>query len=288
MERNVRLVLAYDGTDFHGWQTQPGQRTVQDTVEQALRRVIRHQVVLLGASRTDAGVHARGQVANFITSVDIPCDNLRRAIGGRLPKDISLYHVRDVPLSFRASRHPVAKLYRYTIHNDTDRPVGDCRQRYVYHFWNPLEVSLMREAARFLVGTHDFAAFATTGHQRLTTVRTILRAEVHRYFHEVRIDFEGEGFLYNQVRNMVGTLLEIGRGHWPIERMPAILASRDRRQAGPTAPARGLCLEWIKYNLARLPQEPAAGDLLPDEQPADTDDLPADSQHPQDNAETAQ
>jgi tRNA pseudouridine38-40 synthase len=271
MERNVRLVLAYDGTDFHGWQTQPGQRTVQDTIEQALRRVIRHQVVLLGASRTDAGVHARGQVANFITNRDIPCDNLRRAIGGRLPKDVSLHHVLDVPLSFRASRDPVSKLYRYTIHNDPERPVENCRQRYVYHFWNPLDVDLMREAARFLVGAHDFAAFATTGHQRLTTVRTILRAEVHRHFHEVRIDFEGDGFLYNPVRNMVGTLIEIGRGHWPIEKLPEILASRSRTQAGPTAPARGLCLEWIRYDLTRLPAEPAAGDLPPDEQPADTD-----------------
>ncbi|HSW45717.1 MAG TPA: tRNA pseudouridine(38-40) synthase TruA [Phycisphaerae bacterium] len=287
MERNVRLLLAYDGTDFHGWQKQPGQRTVQDLVEQALRRVVRHQINLVGASRTDAGVHARGQVAGFRTSTDIPCHNLKRAIGGRLPKDIALVHVRDVPLSFRASRDPISKLYRYTVHNDADRPVEELRQRYVYHFWNPLDVDFMRAASRHLVGEHDFAAFATTGHQRLSTVRTILRAEVHRRFREIRIDFEGTGFLYNQVRNMVGTLLEIGRGHWPVERMPEILASRDRRQAGPTAPARGLRLEWIKYDLTRLSADTVEGDVLPDEQPAETDDPSAESETPESNPEPA-
>jgi tRNA pseudouridine38-40 synthase len=271
MERNIRLVLAYDGTDFHGWQTQPGLRTVQETVEQSLRRVMRHQVALLGASRTDAGVHAEGQVANFLTDRDIPCHNLKRAIGGRLPKDISLVHVRDVPASFRASRDPVSKLYRYTIYNQSDRPVEEYRQRYVYHFWTPLDVHRMQAAARCLVGTHDFAAFATTGHQRLSTVRTIFRADVQGHFHEIHIDFEGDGFLYNQVRNMVGTLIEIGRGHWPVERMPVILNSRDRMQAGPTAPARGLCLEWIKYDLTRIPAQPTCTETLPDEQPTDSD-----------------
>ncbi len=271
MERNIRLVLAYDGTEFHGWQKQPGLRTVQDTIEQALRRVVRHQVVVLGASRTDSGVHARGQVAHFRTDRDIPCHNLKRAIGGRLPKDISLRHVSDVPASFSASRDPVSKLYRYRIYSHNDRPVEEQVQRYTYHFWNPLDVGIMRAAARHLVGEHDFAAFATSGHQRLTTVRTILRAEVHRHFREVCIDFEGTGFLYNQVRNMVGTLLEIGRGHWPVERIEAILAGRDRSQAGPTAPARGLCLEWIRYDLTRLPTEVADREPEPDEQPVDSD-----------------
>lgn len=274
MERHIRMVLAYDGTDFHGWQTQPGMRTVQETVEQAVRRVARHQVAVSGASRTDAGVHARGQVATFRTTRDIPCHNLKRAIGGRLPKDISLHHVCEVPPSFSASRCPVSKLYRYTIYNHVDRPAENHLQRYAYHFWSPLDVHRMREASRYLVGEHDFAAFATSGHQRLTTVRTILRADVHRRFREIRIDFEGTGFLYNQVRNMVGTLIEIGRGHWPVEKMAEILASRDRAQAGPTSPPRGLCLEWIRYDLAGMSHDAVDEATPPDEQPADTDDAP--------------
>jgi len=249
MERNIRMWIAYDGTDFHGWQRQPQLRTVQDLVEQAIRRVVRHQIMLNGASRTDAGVHARGQAATFVTTCAIPCPNLKHAIGSRLPKDISIKHVCEVPADFRASSAAVSKLYRYRIHNHARRPVEDLDQRHTYHFWQPLDTERMQEAARHFVGTYDFAAMATTGHQRLSTIRTVLRCEVHRHYHEVRIGVEGTGFLYNQVRNMVGTLIEVGRGHWPADRIPAILASGDRSQAGPTAPARGLCLEWIRYNL---------------------------------------
>jgi len=252
MLRNVRLLVAYDGTDFHGWQAQPDMRTVQETLEQAARRVVRHQVTINGAGRTDAGVHASGQVANFETTCDIPCSNLQKAIGSRLPKDMSLYEVREVPLSFRASSDAMSKLYRYTIYNSSSRPVERQRQRYAYHFWHPLDLPRMRAAAELLVGEHDFAAFATKGSQRETSVRTILRCEVGVHFQEIRIDVEGTGFLYNQVRNMVGTLLEIGRGHWEPECVTDILGSRDRANAGPTAPARGLCLQWVRYNLAKL------------------------------------
>lgn len=248
MLRNIRLLLAYDGTDFHGWQKQPGLRTVQDAVEQALRRVVRHHVNLVGASRTDAGVHAMGQVANFETTRDIPCYNLRRAIGGRLPKDASLIHVDEVPMSFRSCSDPVCKLYRYSIHNNPHRPVGHLRQRYTYHFWHPLDVASMQAAARYLVGRHDFAAFASKGCERETTIRTISRVQVQRHYDEVYIDVEGDGFLYNQVRNIAGTLIEVGRGHWPADKIAEIRASCDRSQAGPTAPARGLCLQWIRYD----------------------------------------
>jgi len=248
MLRNIRLLLAYDGTDFHGWQKQPGLRTIQDAVEQALRRVVRHQVNLVGASRTDSGVHAMGQVANFETTRDIPCYNLRHAIGGRLPKDASLIHVDEVPTTFRSCSDPVCKLYRYSIHNNPHRPVGHLRQRYTYHFWHPLDIERMQKAARHLVGRRDFAAFASKGCERKTTVRTIRRVHVQRYYDEVYIDVEGDGFLYNQVRNIAGTLIEVGRGHWPADKIADILASCDRSQAGPTAPARGLCLQWIRYD----------------------------------------
>jgi tRNA pseudouridine38-40 synthase len=253
MHRNIRMVLAYDGTDFHGWQKQPELRTVQDVVEQAVRRVVRHQIILYGSGRTDAGVHAAGQVANFETTAEMPCDNLRKAIGGRLPKDVSLLHVCEVPPRFRASFDAVSKLYRYTIHNETNRPVGRHRQRYVYHFWHALDMAWMREAARQLVGEHDFAAFATTGRQYESTVRTIYRFEVSRLYDEIQLDVEGSGFLYNQVRNMVGTLIEIAKGRWEPRRIGEILASRSRSEAGPTAPARGLCLQWVKYMIADCP-----------------------------------
>lgn len=253
MERNIRLLIAYDGTDFHGWQKQPEMRTVQDVVEQAVRRVVRHQVALNAAGRTDAGVHAAGQNANFETTCEIPLPNLRKAIGSRLPKDVSLLHVCQVPPGFRCSQDAVSKLYRYRIYNAPHRPVREHEQRYTYHFWNPLDLDRMREAADRLVGTHDFAGFATKGSERETTVRTILRLEVLRHYEEVQVNVEGTGFLYNQVRNMVGTLLEIGRGRWDPDRIDQILAAGDRALAGPTAPARGLCLQWVRYDLTRPP-----------------------------------
>ena len=253
MQRNIRFLIAYDGTDFHGWQTQPEMRTVQEVIEQASRRVTRQQVGLNAAGRTDAGVHAAGQQANFETACEIPLPNLRKAIGSRLPKDVSLLHVSEVPLGFRCSQDAVSKLYRYRIYNATHRPVQEHIQRYTYHFWNNLDLDRMRDAAARLVGTHDFAGLASKGSERETTVRTILRADVSRRFEEVHVDVEGTGFLYNQVRNIVGTLLEIGRGHWGPERIDEILAARDRALAGPTAPARGLCLQWVKYDLTRPP-----------------------------------
>jgi tRNA pseudouridine38-40 synthase len=265
--RNIRLLLAYDGTDFHGWQKQPGLRTVQDSVEQAVRRVVRHQVMVHGSGRTDAGVHASGQIANFETSCPMPCDNLRRAIGGRLPKDLSLIHVCEAPANFRASRHAISKLYRYSIFSDPNRPVERHRQRYLYHFWHPLSVERMRAGAEYFVGRHDFAAFASAGHNRETTVRTVLGVRVCRWFEEIRVEVEGTGFLYNQVRNMVGTLIEVGRGRWEPEYVGEILASCDRSRAGPTAPARGLCLQWVRYDMTRSyepdPRERARAHLPP-------------------------
>ncbi len=252
MDRNVRLLIAYDGADFHGWQTQPEIRTVQNVIEQAVRRVVRHQVTLTGSGRTDAGVHAAGQVANFHSSSDIAARNLFRAIGGRLPKDVTLLRVDDVPTSFHATRSARRKLYRYSVHNAPGRPVEHLRQRYTYHFWQPLDLAVMREAARHMVGKLDFAAMASKGRETDTTVRTVRRIGIDRRYEEVHFDVIGEGFLYNQVRNMVGTLLEVGRGHWQPERVAEIIASRARCNAGPTAPARGLCLQWVRYPLPSL------------------------------------
>ena len=243
----MKLVIAYDGTEFHGWQKQPELRTVQGALEQAIRRTVRQQVELIGSGRTDAGVHAAGQVANFLAESTIPTVRLRKAIGSRLPKDISVIRAADVSSEFDARGSALSKLYCYRIHNARDRPVGRLTQRQTYHFWNPLDVERMRAGARHFVGMMDFAAMASKGSERETTVRTVLRCEVERWYDEVRISVEGCGFLYNQVRNMVGTLIEVGRGHWEPDHVAEILAGGDRAAAGPTAPARGLCLRWVRY-----------------------------------------
>jgi len=248
MERNLQLVLAYDGTDFHGWQRQAGLRTVQAEVEGVLQRVLRHPVHVQGASRTDAGVHARGQVAHVRTTAVIPADKLLRAMNDRLPEDVAVRWVSEVPPTFHASRDARAKLYRYRIFNATRRPVENLAQRYTWHVRFPLDAQRMQSAAQALVGTHDFAALASQGYPRPSTIRTIWRVDVVPHGEELVVDVEGDGFLYHQVRNIVGTLVEIGRGHWPPERMAEILASRDRTRAGPTAPPQGLCLEWIRYS----------------------------------------
>ena len=247
MHRKVMFVLAYDGTDFHGWQSQPGLRTAQGVFEDAARHVLRHPVQVRGAGRTDAGVHAAGQVAYVLTDSGIPVDRLRYAIGSRLPKDMSVFSSREVSMRFVASRSAVSKLYRYRVHASPARPVGVLQQRYTYHFWHRLDLDRLRAGARHLVGTHDFAAMASKGSERQSTVRTVIRCDVYRRYEEVRFDIEGTGFLYNQVRNMVGTLLEVGRGHWAPERAEEILASGDRKLCGPTAPAMGLCMQWVRY-----------------------------------------
>ena len=247
MERTIYLLVAYDGTKFHGWQTQPGLRTVQEVIEQALRRVVRHQVQLVGSGRTDSGVHAAGHVSSFKTTCDIPPDRLRHAIGARLPKDISIVALRDVHPEFNARRSAISKLYRYRMHAARNRPVENRAQRYTYHFWERLDLQAVRAGSKYLIGEHDFTSMTPSKTVRESMVRQVLRCDVERHLDEVRIDVEGTGFLWRQVRTMVGTLLEIGRGRWSPEHVAKIIESRDRANAGPTMPARGLCLQWVRY-----------------------------------------
>lgn len=256
MMRNLMITLAYDGTDFHGWQFQPEMRTVQGCLEQALRRVLRHQVVVIGCSRTDAGVHAAGHVANVYTTNPAPMLGLFRSLGSRLPKDMSAVHMAEVPLTFHSTRSAVSKLYRYRIYNNQGRPCEQLLQRYTYHCWLPLDLERMRTAAEAWIGTHDFTSLASAGSVRDSNVRTVLRIEICRLGREVVLDIEGSGFLYKQVRNMVGTLVEIGRGQWPPSRAEEMLKARDRAAGGPTAPARGLCLQWVRYDIPNLPPPP--------------------------------
>jgi tRNA pseudouridine38-40 synthase len=246
LKRNIKLTIAYDGSDYHGWQRQAeGLVTVQQTLEEALCRVVNHPLTIRGSGRTDTGVHALGQVANFRTTSPIPAHRLHHAINSRLPRTIRIHSAEDVADDFDAMRSVQSKLYRYVVLNH--QHLDPCMLRYCYHVWHPCDEGLMLEAAAHLVGRHDFIAFATTGNKRLTTVRNLMRCDVNREDKKIVFDLQADGFLYNMVRNIVGTLLEIGRGYWPASKAAEILAGKDRQQAGPKAPPNGLTLQEVYY-----------------------------------------
>jgi len=246
MERNVRLVLAYDGTDFHGWQTQPGQRTVQDTVEQALRRVIRHQVVVLGASRTDAGVHARGQVASFLTRRPFDASVFVDGLNYWLPDDIAVRGAREVALDFDVRRRARRRLYRYLVYNG--RAPSPLLRRRAWHVKQPLDVPAMQHAVACLVGRHDFAAFAgSLERPETTTVRTMHRFDVRRLGRLVSFEAEADAFLPHQVRRTTGALVEVGLGRQTPQSLEALLRAGKPATGGPAAPPQGLCLVRVTY-----------------------------------------
>jgi len=259
------LLIAYDGTDFHGWQEQPGVRTVQGELTEAIQRVVRHKVDVAGSGRTDAGVHAAGQVASFTTDCELVPNKMRYSIGSRLAPDVAIVAMREVHAGFHATRSAASKLYRYRIFHSRARPVGRQTQRYVYHCWTDLDLDAMAAGARHFVGEMDFCAMASKGAPRATTTRRVLRCNVERHLDEVRIEVEGTGFLYKQVRTMVGTLMEVGRGRWAPIRVAEILASGDRTNAGPAMPAHGLCLQWVRYPPYILAPVENADDDCPDQ-----------------------
>jgi len=246
-KRNIKMVIAYNGAAYHGWQRQAaGIDTVQERIERAAMQVVAHPLAVHGAGRTDARVHATGQVANFYSpNMGIPLGGMRRAINSRLPADIAVRSACEVPEGFHASRSAVGKTYRYRIYTAPLRPVELASR--VLHYWRPLDVELMRAGARRLVGTHDFAGFATSSDQRDNTIRTIFRCQVARLGPEIQVTVRGDGFLYNMVRNIVGTLMEIGRRRWDPRRMDTILTTRDRRNAGPCVLPDGLTLVCVHY-----------------------------------------
>ncbi|MBM4017644.1 MAG: tRNA pseudouridine(38-40) synthase TruA [Planctomycetes bacterium] len=243
--RCIRMTVAYDGTNYHGWQEQPGQATVQGALVQALATVLGERPAVEGAGRTDAGVHALGQVAAFKTEHAIGVDRLHAAVNSCLPPDIAVTGMREVALGFRPSLAAVSKHYRYRIYRGPVRPVFEAR--YVWHWYRPLAVEPMRQAARLLVGRHDFKSFEGRGSARQDTVREVTRLDVVEAGPELHFEVEGNRFLYRMVRSLVGTLTEVGRGHRPVEWAAEVLAARDRMAAGPTAPPHGLCLVEVRY-----------------------------------------
>jgi len=283
MEKTLLLTISYDGRPFSGWQRQPSRRTVQGELEEALSEILRRPVKVDGCSRTDAGVHALGQCASFSGEIKIPTENLAYALNNRLPGSIRIVGCEEKPAGFHARFNSRGKTYLYRI---TTGPMKDpFRRDHVYHVTRPLDTERMRAAAGLIEGKHDFACFQAAGGQpRQTTVRTIYRLEVEERpwapfsdmgligsapaageagrgsaggescgeepaaaGREIRLHVTGDGFLYNMVRIITGTLVDVGEGKLAPEDIPAILAGGDRTRAGHTAPARGLYLARIYY-----------------------------------------
>jgi tRNA pseudouridine38-40 synthase len=243
--RNIKLTVLYDGSEYHGWQIQPGLRTIQGTLTEAIQELIGAEVRVFGASRTDAGVSALGQVALVQIDSSIPVENLARVITHRLPPEIAVAEAVEVPQGFDLMCQVKSKLYRYTIFTGPLRPV--LQIKHCWHLPAKLDIAAMAQAAAMLVGKKDFKSFAAAADKRQTSVRTIFRCDVKQKDDWVYIDVEGDSFLYNMVRNIVGTLVEVGSGRLEPEKINEILAAKDRTAAGPIAPAAGLCLMWIKY-----------------------------------------
>lgn len=243
--KRVKLTVAYDGTNYCGWQVQPNGITVQEVLNQCLSEFTGENIETIGASRTDAGVHALGNVAVFDTEMRMPGDKFSFALNQRLPEDIRIQKSEEVDADFHPRYVKSQKTYEYRILN--------CRfpiptERFYSQFtYIPLDVDKMKEAASYLIGEHDFKSFCGTGAQVKTTVRTVKEIQIEKSGDRITIRITGEGFLYNMVRIIAGTLMDIGGGLYPPEKMKEILEAKDRKKAGPTAPARGLTLMKIQY-----------------------------------------
>lgn len=254
-----KLTLAYDGTEFAGWQWQPNRRTLQNELEQALERVTQVRTRCIASGRTDAGVHALGQVVSFSSDTNLPAEVLTKALNAELPDDMLVFGVEGVHDGFNAMRDAVRKRYRYVIEDGRKRDLFS--RKYLWHIFQTLDVAAMQRAGRALVGTHDFTSFETSGSSRLTTVRTVFDLVIERRRADltgrVIVEVEADGFLYNMVRNIVGTLVAVGKGKQAEEWPGQVLQLRDRTQAGMTAPAQGLFLVGVEY--AEQPAEGTSG-----------------------------
>jgi len=244
---NIRFVIAYDGTNYAGWQIQKNAKTIQGEIEKALKKILKEKIRLSAAGRTDSGVHARAQVANFKTKKNLPPEKIRPALNAALPEDIRIIETKKVPLKFHSRFDAKGKIYRYTILNSTTS--DPFLRNYCHRVPYRLDLSLMRKEAAVLPGRHDFKCFQrrSASSPIKDTRRTVKKITLKKEKNLIHIDIEANGFLHNMVRNIVGTLIEIGRGYLPGGSMRKILSSKDRAKAGPTAPAKGLTLLKVRY-----------------------------------------
>lgn len=239
------MTICYDGSGYHGWQVQPNGDTVQQQVEQALHSLTGQDIKVTGSSRTDAGVSALGQVASFFIDSPIPTANLAKALNSWLPRDIAIAEAIEVDKTFNAIASTKSKHYRYTLCTSKTPPVLKIKQ--CWHYGYDLDTELMNAAAKLLIGEKDFKSFASASDERKSSTRTVTRCEVTQASDEIYLDIEGNGFLYNMVRNIMGTLVEVGRARWQPENITEILKAKDRTKAAKLAPAAGLCLMRIDY-----------------------------------------
>jgi len=244
--RNIKLLIEYDGTKYQGWQVQPGGPTIQGMIEEKLSRLTGERIRLIGSGRTDSGVHALGQVAHFKTQSRMDIRTMQRALNSLVPSDILIRELEEVSEGFHARKHSKSKVYEYRILNRNLRSVF--HHGYVWHIPRKLNLTEMKKATLSLIGEHDFSAFRTVGSPTRTTVRRVFGAEWKRGRDGIiRFEIEANGFLKQMVRSIVGTLVEIGKGKMKAADLRTIMNSKDRKEAGPTAPARGLFLKEVKY-----------------------------------------
>ncbi len=243
--RNIKMTIQYDGGAYHGWQIQKNAVSVQEKLTSAVCGIINEKTNIIGCGRTDAGVHALKYVASFFTSSSIDCASLVKAVNAALPEDIACLSCEDAPSDFHAANSARAKTYSYNIWNSGVK--NAFYGRYSWQYKYPLDCGAMRDAARFFLGEHDFVGFAAAGFTVKTTVRTISALEIEKRGDLIEIEITGNGFLYNMVRIIAGTLADVGRGRIKSGDMAEIIASCDRRRAGITAPARGLFLKEVYY-----------------------------------------
>ncbi|MEC7838554.1 MAG: tRNA pseudouridine(38-40) synthase TruA [Chlamydiota bacterium] len=247
-KHNYKLTIAYDGTDFNGWQVQPNAVTIQELLEKYIKTVIREEVHLVGSGRTDAGVHAHGQVANFRCHTPLEIRKFHASMNGLLPKDIRILNVEEVPMEFHSRYSASSKCYHYHLY--TERVQLPFQRRYSWHLKQPIDTSLLKQAATLFIGEHNFTSFANEAHAGSAAknpVRNLYRLDVIEETHGVRLEFEANGFLYKMVRNIVGTLQEVASGKRSIDEIPQIFEGLDRRMAGKAAPPTGLFLQYVNY-----------------------------------------
>ena len=243
--KRVKLVVAYDGTNYRGWQVQNNGETIESMLNRAISSLTGEEIHVMGSSRTDSGVHAMGNVAVFDTEARMAADKFSYALNQRLPEDIRIQNSCEVPLDFHPRYQKTVKTYEYHILNrEFPLPAYRLNAHFTYR---PLDIARMQEAACYLEGEHDFQSFCAAGAQVKTTVRTIYELTVEKEGDLIVIRITGNGFLYNMVRIIAGTLMKVGMGEWEPERMTEILEGRDRKLAGPTAPAKGLTLMEIHF-----------------------------------------
>jgi len=241
--QNYKLIISYDGTDYHGWQRQPKKRTIQGLLEENLGKITQKKITVIGAGRTDAGVHAQAQAANFKANISLKEEEFLRALNSLLPDDIKIISLEKTDLDFHARKMARSKIYQYRIFNSPDIP--PFLHRYVLYWSSPLKVQRMKEAALLFIREADFSAFSSN--RFLNPVRKVIHSQIKKKGKEIIYTIEANGFLRYMVRTIVGTLLEVGRGKLLPEKIEGILKEQNRSLAGSTAPAKGLCLMKVIY-----------------------------------------